>query len=109
MAKGSCICIIYEVTQQFPKAEMFGLVSQIRRAAVSIPANIAEGQVRQYDKEFIQFLHISKGSTAEVQYYLRLSYDLGYINDTQHKILDDYVEELFRLLNAFIGKLKADS
>ena len=63
---------VYKITQVFPKAEQFGLVSQVRRSASSVPTNIIEGQARQYKKEFIQFLYIAKGSLEETKYHLIL-------------------------------------
>lgn len=71
---------IYKITVRFPKSELYGLVSQIRRSAVSVTANIVEGQSRQTRKEFIQFLHISKGSLVELEYFFELVLDLNYIN-----------------------------
>ena len=68
---------IYKQTQEFPSFELYGLTSQIRRGAVSILANIAEGSERQYKKEFVQFLSIARGSLAEVETYLMLSKDLA--------------------------------
>lgn len=88
---------VYSVTKKYPRDEMFGLVSQIRRASVSVPANIVEGYARGSKNELIQFLKIAIGSLAELEYYLELSYDLGYIKK----------EELDRLheRRAFVGKL----
>lgn len=76
---------IYIVSESFPKSELFGLTSQIRRASVSIPTNIAEGCGRSTDKEFARFLEISLGSTNETEYLLLLSCDLGFI--TKDKLL----------------------
>jgi four helix bundle protein len=75
----------YNATNNFPKSEMFGLTSQIRRSAVSIPSNIAEGAARNSDKEFIQFLYISLGSLAELETQLLLSEDIGYLNNFEYK------------------------
>ena len=72
---------IYALTQTFPKEEMFGLTSQIRRAAVSIPSNIAEGAARTGTKEFAQFLNISRGSLSELETQLLIAADLGYIKN----------------------------
>jgi four helix bundle protein len=72
----------YRATSQFPKEELFGLTSQIRRAAASIPANIAEGCGRNSEKEFIHFLHLATGSGNELEYHFLLARDLGYISDS---------------------------
>ena len=74
----SLVTEIYQLSEKFPKSEMFGLVSQIRRAAVSIPSNIAEGAARSHDKEFIQFLYIALGSLSEVETQLIISVNLGF-------------------------------
>lgn len=71
---------VYRITEEFPKSELFGLVSQIRRAAVSIPSNIAEGAGRSYDKEFIQFLYIALGSIAELETQFIIANNLAYVN-----------------------------
>jgi four helix bundle protein len=72
---------VYTLTQTFPKEEMFGLTSQLRRAAVSIPSNIAEGAARAGEKEFAQFLNIARGSLSELETQLLISADLGYIEN----------------------------
>ena len=81
---------IYTLTQNFPKEEMFGLTSQMRRAAVSIPSNIAEGAARTGDKEFAQFLNIARGSLSELETQLLIASDLGYIkrNDPVFEVVD---------------------
>jgi len=82
---------IYLCTQSFPKEELYSLTSQIRRASISVPSNIAEGIGRNFDKETLQFLHISRGSLYEVETQIYLAYDLNYIrlevlNDSLTKI-----------------------
>ena len=77
---------LYKVTNDFPKSELYGLTNQIRRASVSIPSNIAEGSARNSTKEYIQFLYIALGSTAEVETQLLISKNLGYTNDTNLSI-----------------------
>ena len=72
---------IYRVTRDFPKEEIYGLVSQMRHAAVSIPSNISEGAARGGDREFIQFLIIARGSLSEFETQLLISHDLGYMRD----------------------------
>ena len=73
---------IYEITKSFPKAEDYGLTSQIRRSAVSIPANIAEGAARQTKKEFIQFLHTAQGSLSELDTHMEIALKLGYVKES---------------------------
>ncbi|MCB5246667.1 MAG: four helix bundle protein [Candidatus Cloacimonetes bacterium] len=75
---------VYSETQKFPQSEMYGLISQMRRCAVSIPSNIAEGSGRHSTKEFIQFLYVSNASLSELETQLEISKRLGYINDVEH-------------------------
>ena len=78
---------IYSYTRSFPKEEIYGIVSQMRRAGVSIPANIAEGQARNGKKEFLQFLGIAQGSLAELETLLTISESLGYLPKSNYKEL----------------------
>lgn len=78
---------IYKFSKAFPKEEIYGLTSQMRRAAVSIPANIAEGYERKNRKEYLQFLYIAKGSTGEVETYLSLARDLGYLSSQDYLVM----------------------
>lgn len=94
---------IYEITKCFPKEEIYGLASQLRRASVSITANIAEGCGRQHQKETIQFLHISRGSLYEVETELYLAYDLGYIKKEQLETVLRLHEVCLKLLYGFIN------
>ena len=80
---------IYRVTSTFPKEEIYGLISQIRRAAVSIPSNIAEGAARNSLKEFIQFLYVSLGSLSELETQIIISQKLGYLQDQDTETLAD--------------------
>ena len=91
---------IYRMNKPFPADERFGLVSQMRRAAVSIPSNIAEGQARRTTGEFIQFLSQAEGSLAELDTQLILTVELGYSNTTQVASATELVSELKRMLNA---------
>lgn len=93
---------IYIVTKTFPKEEFYGIVSQMRRSAVSIPSNIAEGYGRQYKKETIHFLHVARGSLYELETQLCLASDLGYIVETRFNELILVLEECRRLLNGLI-------
>lgn len=90
---------IYKLTNKFPKTESFALSSQIQRAAVSIPSNIAEGYGRRSHNEYLQFYSISYGSVLEVETQLIISKELGYISENEfdavHKILDEVVRMLF--------------
>jgi four helix bundle protein len=90
---------IYKLTNSFPADEKFGLISQMRRAAVSIPSNIAEGQARKTTGEFIQFLSHAEGSLAELDTHLVLAVELGYSNTSQVASATDLVSELKRMLN----------
>ena len=97
----------YQMTSRFPREEMFGLTSQIRRAAVSIAANIAEGRGRGGDGDFKRFLQIAQGSAAELDYELLLARELHYITPEQHAGIQSQVEEARRMLNRFIQTLAA--
>ena len=95
----------YQMTSRFPREEMFGLTSQIRRAAVSIAANIAEGRGRGGDGDFKRFLQIAQGSAAELDYELLLARELHYITPEQHAGIQSQVKEIGRMLNRFIQTL----
>jgi four helix bundle protein len=97
---------IYRQTKTFPKEELFGLISQLRRASSSIPANIAEGCGRDGDAELKRFLSIALGSACEVDYFVLLAGDLGYLSPKVHASLADDAIRLRRQLGAFIQKLK---
>jgi four helix bundle protein len=98
---------IYRLTKLFPKDEMFGLTSQMRRAASSIPANIAEGAGRDGDPELKRFLTIALGSASELDYFILLSSELGYIGQPAAKNAAAEVLEIRRMLGGFVQKLKA--
>ena len=99
---------VYKATRTFPKEELSGLTSQIRRSCVSIPANIAEGCGRSGDVEFARFLQISMGSASELEYHLLLAHDLELLNNSSYERLMTQLTEVKRMLTAFIKKLKAD-
>jgi four helix bundle protein len=100
---------IYKITRRFPKEELYGLTSQIRRGASSIPANIAEGCGRSGDAELSRFLQIAMGSASELEYHLLLAHDLGLLSVQSFNSLSNDVMEIKRMLASFIKKLKADS
>ena len=97
---------IYKITSSFPKEEIFGLTSQLRRAAVSITSNIAEGFSRQSDKEKIQFFYLSLGSNTELQSQILLAKDLNYIDSATHNQLSELSVETSKLINGLIKNLK---
>jgi four helix bundle protein len=97
---------IYRYTQNFPKHELYGLTSQLRRAAVSVSSNIAEGKGRSSDKELILFLHHSRGSLLELETQVFIARELAYIEEPQAKHLLSQVENLAKALNALINSLK---
>lgn len=100
---------IYKETKKFPKEELYGLTSQIRRASMSIPTNIAEGCGRNTDAEFARFLQIAMGSASETEYQLLLSRDLGFLTKQQYEPLNTDITEVKRMLASFIKTLRADS
>ncbi len=97
---------IYKLTKSFPKEELFGLVGQVRRAAVSIPTNIAEGAGRGSKAEFNRFLQISFGSISELEYELMLSKDLDFINDSDYSKIMILIEEIKKMLSGLIKSIK---
>ena len=100
---------VYQATKTFPKDEMFGVTSQIRRAAASIPANIAEGCGRDGDAELKRFLNIALGSACELDYFILLATELGYLITEEGTRLGNEALELRRMLGTFIQKLKPRS
>ena len=98
---------IYALTKKFPKEELYGLTSQIRRAAVSIMSNIAEGFDRRSDKELSNFLSIARGSTAEVQNNLYIALDLKYISQTEFNLLYQEAKKIAQQINSLMTYLKS--
>jgi four helix bundle protein len=96
---------IYEITKQFPREEIYGLTSQLRRAAVSIPSNIAEGQARFSKRDFRHFLRTSKGSLAEVQTQIAIAGRLEFISKVDQDELEMKMHELARILNGLINSI----
>ena len=99
------VTIIYNVTNKFPDSEKFGIVSQMRRAAISIPLNIAEGAGRSTEKDFRSFLHIAMGSAFELETLLDISKDLGFLDAQNFTTLSTDLSSIQKQLNAFIKKL----
>jgi four helix bundle protein len=96
---------VYILTRTFPKSETYGIISQLQRAVVSIPANIAEGYERNHRKEYLQFLFIAKGSLGEVETYILLAKDLGYLKDADYAVIDEKRKTVSRLLKGLIKSL----
>jgi len=96
---------IYQLTQNLPQQEIYGLTSQMRRASSSVPANIVEGCGRESDAEFKRFLIIAQGSANELEYFTVLAKDLGYLDESIFTKLNDSVDKVRRSLNSLIKKL----
>jgi four helix bundle protein len=99
---------IYKITADFPRDELYGLTSQIRRASSSVPANIAEACGRGTNAEFAHFLQIAFGSATELEYHLLLSRDLDFLKGADHEVLASEVIDIKRMLSSFIQKLRAE-
>ncbi len=99
--------LIYNVSNRFPRDEKFGLTSQIRRAAVSVPANIAEGAARTGTGEFLQFLSVASGSLAEVETFLILAERLGYLPEADRQVLETKADEISRMLGGLKRSLRS--
>jgi four helix bundle protein len=97
---------IYRVTANFPRDELYGLTSQVRRASSSIPANIAEGCGRGSDPDLARFLQIAMGSASELEYHLLLARDLRLIDDDDYQVVTDLAIQTKRMLSRFIGRLR---
>jgi len=97
---------VYKITKGFPKEEVYGLTSQIRRAAVSVPSNIAEGYGRKTTPEYIRSLYVAYGSNCELETQILLSYDLGYIKNEYMKKIQEDIGEVERMLKALIKSLE---
>ncbi|HRW64117.1 MAG TPA: four helix bundle protein [Bacteroidales bacterium] len=97
---------VYKITKDFPNEELYALTSQFRRAAVSIPANIAEGYTRKGEKDKLRFYNIAQGSLEESRYYILLSKDLKYIDNVN---LESIIEEISKMLISYMNKIKLNS
>jgi len=100
---------IYKATSFFPREELYGLTSQIRRAGSSVPTNIAEGCGRNSETELARFFEIAMGSDSELEYLLLLTRDLNLLNSSDYTELTNKVIEVKRMLTSFIKKLRAES
>ncbi len=97
---------IYEVTITFPDSEKFGLVSQLKRASVSVPSNIAEGASRKSNKDFARFLEIAIGSCYEIETQLLISNDLNFLKDNDLNSLTAHLESIIKMISKFKSSLK---
>ncbi len=100
---------VYQFTRVFPREEMYGLTSQMRRCSCSVASNIAEGCGRGGDADMSRFLQIAMGSASELEYQLLLSHDLGLLAESDHKLLASQATEVKRMLASLLHKLRADS
>jgi four helix bundle protein len=101
--------MVYKITKKLPKEEIYSLTNQMRRAAVSIPSNIAEGQARHSIKEFIHFLRIAQGSKAELETQLLLCQKIEYLSDSDTSEIMQLLQEIGKMLTALVGKLVVGS
>ena len=97
---------LYRITDNYPKSETYGIVSQLRRASVSIPSNIAEGSARNHNKEFIQFLYIALSSSVEVETQLIISYNLKYITKLELEGLSSELDSIGKMIQGLIKSIK---
>ena len=97
--------VAYQITATFPKTELYGLTSQIRRCSASIPSNIAEGCGRKGNPELHRFLQMASGSGSELEYQLLLARDLGYVTPEEHKRVSGMTVEVRRMLTSLIGQV----
>jgi len=102
------VTAIYTLTENFPKEEIFGLTSQIRKASVSIPSNIAEGRYRGTRVDYLHFLRIAYGSGAELETQIEISKRLSKTKILNYNEIDSLIEEIMKMLNVMINKLKAN-
>ena len=100
--------LVYSKTKAFPKEESYGITSQLRRAAVSIPTNIAEGSNREHKKEYLNFLYVARASSAEVEYLLHLSRRIGYLKNDDYKQMENLRQETAKTLYGLINSVKKD-
>ncbi len=99
---------VYHITRKFPREEVYGLTAQVRRAAYSVAANIAEGAGRETDKEYLRFLHIARGSLSETEYFLHLAHNLEYLSDDEYETFTLLVNKTFAPLHGLIQAIGRD-
>lgn len=97
---------IYQITDSFPESEKYGLVTQLRRASVSVPSNIAEGDSRKSNKDFSRFLTIALGSCYEIETQLLLSFDLDFIKNSELEKLNFILNQIIKMMSKFSSSLK---
>ena len=100
---------VYSKTKLFPKEELYGITSQLRRAAVSVVTNIVEGANRRHKKEYLHFLFVANGSAAEVKYLLYLTHRLGYLVDSEYAELENLREETAKTLSGLISSVRKET
>lgn len=100
------LACLYRVTDSFPRSEMYGLTQQIRRAAVSVPSNIAEGKGRQTKKDYVQFLYRARGSLYELQTQLEAARMLEFLDEETHRTSDQLAQETGRVLHGLIASIE---
>jgi four helix bundle protein len=100
---------IYETTRSFPREEIYGLTSQLRRASYSVPANIVEGATRESKREYLHFLYIARGSLSESQYFLHLSHRLGFLSESEKTRLHEMTRETFACLHGLIKAVSKEA
>jgi len=98
--------LIYKITKEFPKAEIYGITSQMRRSAISIPSNIAEGYRRQHTGEYLQFLSIAFGSCSELETQILLARDIGFLGENNFTSVHELCLEISKMLNSLIVSLE---
>ncbi len=98
--------LVYQLTRKFPREELYGLTSQIRRAAVSVPSNIVEGCARDSQADYVRFLNMAFGSLKELHYQLNLSHRLGFLNNQDSALIEPKLVETEKVLNGLIRSLR---
>jgi four helix bundle protein len=102
------VILVYRATASFPKEELYGLTSQIRRSVISVPSNIVEGCARDTQEDYVRFLNMAFGSLRELHYQLSLSKRLGFLSDEDLSIIEPKVTETEKVLNGLIKALRKD-